>query len=122
MRQARAGRAPDGVDPAGAAEAVTSRGPGGVAVGEPRGGARAEPAGEPEAGPAALRRLLDSAEHFLICRDRARAYAPWSDTGAPVSLAEAIARDFAGFDVEQAEADFRTALAALSGRPPHRMA
>lgn len=72
----------------------------------------------PALGAAAMRRLLDTAEHFLACRDRARSFAPWAEPAAPCSLAEAIARDFAGFDLEAAEADFRAALAALSGGPP----
>lgn len=71
-------------------------------------------------GGGAVQRLLDSAERFLVCRDRARAHAPWAEAGPPEMLAEAIARDFAGFDLEQAEAEFRAALAALSGgAAPH---
>lgn len=88
---------------------------------EPLGGAAAGGAGSPPAAQSAMRRLLDSAEHFLACRDRVRAQAPWAESAAePRTLAEAIARDFSGFDLERAEADFRAALAALSnGPPPH---
>ncbi len=109
MRQAGAGRAPHGIDPAGPAEAGACLDPGSVPAGS-QGGLHG-------ASPADLRRLLDSARHFLVCRDRARAFEPWAGVGAPVRLADAIARDFAGFDLERAEADFRAALAALSGRP-----
>lgn len=109
MRQAGAGRAPHGIDPVGRAEAGASLDPGRVPA--------VSQADAQGASPAELRRLLDSAEHFLVCRDRARAFEPWAGAGAPASLSDAIARDFAGFDLEQAEADFRAALAALSGRP-----
>ncbi len=66
---------------------------------------------------AALRHLLDTAQRFFACRDRAMVYSRWSDPPPVRTLAEAIERDFAGFDMERAEAEFRAALAALSNGP-----
>ncbi len=79
-----------------------------------------QPMGQGAAVPATLR-LLRAAEHFLACRDRALAVAPWAEP-APRTLAEAIARDFTGFDLERAEADFRAALAAFSAGSAPAMA
>lgn len=67
---------------------------------------------------AALQEMLSSADRYLACRDRVLARSPWAERTAPVSLADAIERDFAGFDMERAEAEFRAALAALTGSKP----
>jgi hypothetical protein len=76
-------------------------------------------AGSPPS-PDAMRRVLETAEHFFACRDRARAVSCMPETWVPCTLAEAIERDFAGFDLERAESDFRAALAALCGGAPPR--
>lgn len=61
-----------------------------------------------------LREMLDAAQRFFACRDRVLVHAQWAEPPPVRSLAEAIDRDFAGFDMERAEAEFRAALAALS--------
>jgi hypothetical protein len=65
----------------------------------------------------AVRHLIETARHFFDCRERALAHARWSDPPPVRTLAEAIERDFAGFEVERAEAEFRAALAALCNDP-----
>jgi hypothetical protein len=76
--------------------------------------------GSSEQGPQDSRRLqavLDAAQQFLACRDRVQAQAPWAEAHPVRTLADAIERDFAGFDLERAEARFRAALAALCTPP-----
>lgn len=68
--------------------------------------------------PMALRQVLVTAERFLACRERVAAQARWTSPPPVMTLAEAIERDFAGFDMERAETEFRAALEALSGGPP----
>jgi hypothetical protein len=66
---------------------------------------------------AALQDMVVAAHRFFACRDRARAFARLEPSPV-LTLAEAIERDFAGFDMERAEAEFRMALAALCGAEP----
>ncbi len=68
--------------------------------------------------PMALREVLVTAERFLACRERVEAQARWIAPPPVMTLAEAIERDFAGFDMERAESEFRAALEALSSGPP----
>jgi len=68
--------------------------------------------------PSALHQVLATAERFLASRERAMVQARWSAPPPVMTLAEAIERDFAGFDMERAEAEFRAALEALSNGPP----
>ena len=65
-----------------------------------------------------LREMLEAAQRFFACRDRLLVHAHWADPPPVRTLAEAIDRDFAGFDMERAEAEFRAALAALSQGDP----
>lgn len=67
--------------------------------------------------PMVLRQVLVTAERFLACRERVAAQARWTSPPPVMTLAEAIERDFAGFDMERAEIEFRAALEALSGGP-----
>ena len=64
-----------------------------------------------------LQNVLQAAQRFLACRERAASAAPWNDARTVRTLAEAIERDFIGFDLERAEAELRAAVAALCGTP-----
>ena len=81
--------------------------------------AAASPAADRAEGAAeGLHHVLEAAQRFLACRERASALAPWSEARPARTLAEAIERDFVGFDLERAEAELRAAVAALCGAPP----
>ena len=68
----------------------------------------------PAAAEVTIHEMLEAAQRFLACRERAQLHAHWAEPPPVRTLAEAIERDFAGFDLERAEAEFRAALAALS--------
>ncbi|TCZ55099.1 hypothetical protein [Roseicella aquatilis] len=62
--------------------------------------------------PARMRRVIEAARRFVACRERAVALRR-GRIPEPASLAEAIDRDFLGFDIARAERDLRAAVIAL---------
>jgi len=60
-------------------------------------------------------RVVDAARRFIACRELATAMAA-GHLPPPKSLAEAIQRDFVGFDLSRAERDLREAVIAAE---PH---
>ena len=74
--------------------------------------------GCPSPPPAAVRDLAAAARRLVALRDKAGPLTAVTPP-EPRTLADAIDRDFLLFDLEQAVADLRAALAALDpGAPP----
>lgn len=60
--------------------------------------------------------LVAAARRLLLCRARSLAFAAEGEEAGPRPIAEAVARDFAAFEEERAEAELRRAVLDLSGR------
>jgi hypothetical protein len=60
-----------------------------------------------------LHAVLEAAQDFLACRDKALGFAPWGERPPIRTLADAIQRDVSGLEVERAEHALRDALTAL---------